>query len=317
MSAALSFLLIVRTACGQDAATEVPKYTIEEEREALSGVWKETALYIDNAKFKETTGMKLTFFDRWAVLQYEKVLRPPGMDPSSAAPSVTARAKAVGGFPFLLEYRSNLAVYPRQMRLFAISPKPEDSEPLELGYKLQDGKLMFAYTAANTQTLGAVLPNAGNYVGKPWVHVLEPVSKPPAKTTAEEDEEEEIEDAARIVGRWREISISINGQWPPSDQSHARVTFGNDWLVFQQQQLKSPQLAAYSLDDAKRIKEIDWEVFSPMTGESVKNPGIYGFAGDSLIISQPMQIGPSAERPRKFRSELNDGVIKRIYQRIE
>jgi len=317
MASAFSFLLIVQAACGQEATAESPKYTIKEERQALTGVWKETALYIDNKKSAETTGMKLTFFDRWAVLQYEKVLRPPGMDTSSLPPSATARAKAIGGFPFLLEYRLNLAVYPRQMRLHAVAPKPEDSEPLELGYKLQDGKLMFAYTAASAQILGAVLPTAANHLGKQWVHVLEPVSKPPAKKTTDEEDEEEIPDRERIVGHWREISISVNGQWPPSDQSNARVTFGDDWLVFQQQKLKSPQLAAYTLDDAKRLKEIDWEVFSPMTGESVKNPGIYGFAGDSLIISQPMQIGPGAERPKKFRSELNDGVIKRIYQRME
>jgi len=46
-------------------------------------------------------------------------------------------------------------------------------------------------------------------------------------------------------------------------------------------------------------------------------PGIYTFAGDALIISQPMAVGAAARRPGTFQTEPADGVVKRIYERVE
>ena len=293
-----------------DAVKE--NFTLEAERAAIAGVWTETTLYIDREKVEETAGIRLTFFGRWAVLQYKSVLRPPSVPPASRHPAATARAKALGGYPFLLRYELNLATTPRQMRLVHVGPNGDEQGRLQVDYRLSDGRLILGYEGNASNSLGSVHPKAAMHKGKRWVHVLE-AAKPPRGDDAGGGG---TGDRARFFGRWRETSIAINDQWPPSDQRGARVTYGPGWLVFEQQKLRHPQLAAYHVDDQAEPKCIDWEVFTP-SGQTMTTPGIYTFAGDALLILQPIAVGSGARRPRTFQTEPADGVVKRIYERVE
>lgn len=123
--------------------------------------------------------------------------------------------------------------------------------------------------------------------------------------------DDQKDDQDKLQGEWAVTSMELRGKVMGEEQRKdwRLVVKGDEWLQSSKADGSKSLKMTFTVDPAKRPKEIDFRVTNP-EGQQETLKGIYKFDGDTLTVCK--RNVDNADRPTEFKA--GDSTLLAVFQ---